>query len=824
MNSKLAVLIRGLAQSVAACRTVDGFSASLARIAPAVLSLTLAGTADANIAFQTLHACGQAGPTAPLIQASDGNFYGTTGGDGSAANGTVFRMSTNGNVTLLYSFTGGMDGANPFAGLVQAGDGALYGTTLAGGANDVGTVFRITTNGAFSSLYSFLGGTGANPYGGLVQASDGNLYGTTFNGGASANGAIFRITTNGAFSLLHSFAGGAGGRSPAAGMVQAGDGNLYGTTVFGGLGVGTVFRTTTNGTLTTLYSFGGTNDGQQPVAALVLASDGNLYGTAEFAGTGSAGTVFRMGTNGAFNALYSFPAAGGFPLAGLVQAGDGNLYGTTSQGGYGIGSVFRISTSGTVTNLHAFIGSDGASPQGGLVVAGNGNLYGTTPIQGASNSGTAFVITTGGSFALLHSFAGGLDAGVAYGGLVQGGDGNLYGTTFDGGASTYGSVFRISTGGAFARLYSFTGGNDGHGPEAGLARGNDGNLYGTTQSGGAYGGGVVFRVSTNGAFTRLYSFTGGADGDSPRAGLVAASDGRLYGTTYYGGTNSDGAIFRITTGGSFARLYSFTGGSDGSNPSASLLQAGDGNVYGTTSGGGTNGHGTIFRLSTSGTFSLIYTFSGGTDAAGPYAGLMQAGDGNLYGTAYSGGAYGHGAIFRVTTNGSFSLRYSFNGGNDGENPYGNLIQGNDSNLYGTTYGNLSPGGYGTVFRFGTNGSLTTLYSFTAQDDGAAPNAIMQASDGNLYGITRYAGTLLDGTVFRMFLAPPSFSPPFLSGGNCIFSLPTIPGKTYTIQQNTDFANPLWVTYLSFTGDGSPFQFVVSPTYYPALFFRVSRGD
>jgi len=449
----------------------------------AALSLAVASITNAAPVFQTLHSFGQAGPTASLIQASDGNLYGTTGGGGINTNGMVFGITPGGTITMLYSFTGGSDGANPFGGLVQATDGKLYGTTLSGGAGDAGTVFQITTNGTLLTVYSFTGGNdGANPYAGLTQASDGNFYGTTVSGGASGVGTVFRVTPNGTFASLHSFAGLDDGASPYGGLVQASDGNLYGTTLNGGASNnGSIFQLSTNGPLTTIHSFTA-NDGSQPYATLVQASDGSLYGTTSAGGDHGRGTVFQITTNGDFALIYSFTGGndGYYPYAGLVEGSDGNLYGTTLEdASYGYdGTVFQVTTSGALSTLYSFAGlSDGDQPYGGLVQGSDGNLYGTTYDGGDNDGGTVFGIIPGGSLTTLYSFGSGYDGAMAFGHLMQANDGSLYGTTLDGGASDNGTVFRISTNGTFRLLYSFTGLDDGAGPYAGLMQASDGNLW-----------------------------------------------------------------------------------------------------------------------------------------------------------------------------------------------------------------------------------------------------------------------------------------------------------------------------------------------------------
>jgi uncharacterized repeat protein (TIGR03803 family) len=213
-------------------------------------------------------------------------------------------------------------------------------------------------------------------------------------------------------------------------------------------------------------------------------------------------------------------------------------------------------------------------------------------------------------------------------------------------------VFKISAAGALTPLYSFTGGADGGGP-AGLVQGSDGNLYGTTFLGGANYAGTVFKFNPAGTLTTLYGFTGGADGGNPSAGLVQGSDSDFYGTTLLGGTYSFGTVFKISSAGALTNLYSFAGGADGASPYAGLVQGSDGNLYGTTLGGGTSSTncpgtcGTVFKISSAGALTNLYSFTGGADGASPYAGLVQGSDGNLYGTTYTGGANDDGTVFKM---------------------------------------------------------------------------------------------------------------------------------------------------------------------------------
>jgi uncharacterized repeat protein (TIGR03803 family) len=355
-------------------------------------------------------------------------------------------------LTTLHSFNGG-DGRSPEATLVQGSDGNFYGTTALGGAHAKGTVFKIDTTGSLTTLHSFSGspGDGAVPVAGLVQGSDGNFYGTTASGGAFFQGTVFRMTPSGAITVLHSFNSfSSEGAVPVAGLVQASDGNFYGTTALGGQHFqGTVFRIDATGNLTTLHSFSGSpNDGSNPVAGLVQGSDGNFYGTTPSGGAHFQGIVFRISQGGTHAVLHSFagyPAEGAVPFAGLVQGSDGNFYGTTAVGGAHFkGTVFKIDEAGTLTTLHSFSGSpaEGANPVAGLVQGSDGNFYGTTALGGTHFRGTVFNIDATGSLTTLDAFSGSPSEGaLPFAGLVQGSDGNFYGTTVLGGAHGAGTVF-----------------------------------------------------------------------------------------------------------------------------------------------------------------------------------------------------------------------------------------------------------------------------------------------------------------------------------------------------------------------------------------------
>ncbi|MFZ0912908.1 MAG: choice-of-anchor tandem repeat GloVer-containing protein, partial [Candidatus Korobacteraceae bacterium] len=355
-----------------------------------------------------------------------------------------------------------------------------------------------------------------------------------------------------------------------------------------------------------------------------------------------------------FSTLYSFCPQqycpdGEYPLGRLVQATDGNFYGTTFNGGQGPGTVYKLTSSGTLTVLHSFTAySDGAEPYAGLIQATDGNFYGVTTIGGRT-LGTVFKITPSGTFTSLHVFAGyPTDGGNPWPPLLQASDGNFYGTTYEGGAPNVGTVFKITAAGSLTIVHTFcaqTNCPDGANPQGGLVQGSDGNLYGTAVGGGTNGEGTVFKITTSGTLTTLHSFAI-TDGAAPSGTLVKASDGNFYGTTYEGGASNAGTVFKITPSGSLTTLYSFSG-ADGRVPYAGLLQTSDGNFYGTTyEGGGATDYGTVFAITPSGTLTTLHIFTG-ADGANPYAGLMQATNGNLYGATKAGGTNNAGTVFEL---------------------------------------------------------------------------------------------------------------------------------------------------------------------------------
>ncbi len=362
--------------------------------------------------------------------------------------------------------------------------------------------------------------------------------------------------------------------------------------------------------------------------------------------------------------LYDFGKQTGDPtdpaLAYWAQGRDGNLYSTTPTGGAnGEGAAFYFSPAGALTVVHSFTGTDGSAPFSGLTLGTDGNFYGTTSAGGAHGAGTVFQIkvtwATGGAtfvFNSLYSFTNGSDGGSPYAPPVEGANGLLYGTTSGGGGTANcGTIYSIaSSGGTPNTLHEFAGSAgsppEGCTPIAPLVLGNDNNLYGTTNTGGAsaFQAGTVFRVPASGKPTVLHSFAN-SDGYMPN-GLILGTDGSFYGTTASGGETGYGVVFKITPAGAFTSLYNFAGGtSDGSQPYAGLVQASNGEFFGVTTYGGENGDGTLFGGSSSGGFVALYSFVQATTGDIPEAPLFQSTNGLLYGDTFRGGSNGEGTFF-----------------------------------------------------------------------------------------------------------------------------------------------------------------------------------
>jgi uncharacterized repeat protein (TIGR03803 family) len=725
-------------------------------------------------------------PCAGVVQDSDGSFYGTTFKGGARGLGTLYKMLTHGLVIPLVAFNS-TNGSYPVAGLTRGNDDCLYGAASYGGLSNKGTLFKMNPSGNLTLLHSFSGGSeGAQPQADLTLGSDGNFYGTTVSGGSCNLGTVFRVSPDGAFATLIAFDG-FNGANPQTPLAEGTNGEFFGTTEYGGdadWGVIFSFHNTSAPRFTcqpaSRSAYVGDTvrlapavAGSAPLAwqwrlnGTNLADSGNIFGSTSRVLTltnvtlANAGTYSVLVTNSLGSVLsaeavlqvtssapvlltqpasqnhapgdtafLSVSAAGNAPLTyqwqinGTNLADGGNLFGArtstliltnvaeANNGAYSVIvsnslastassnallTIIPVSAADTrVTTLRYFDGAqDGATPSG-LARASKGLLYGTTRSGGAQNAGTLFALSPGGAFATLAA----LSSTVGSTPLcppVEGTNSMLFGVASLGGSGN-GTIFEMTPDGAPANLYSFGGTPDGAHPSAALIQGTDGLLYGTTPDGGAFGHGSLFKLTTDGAFSLLYSFTNGMDGAAPVGSLAQGPDGALYGMSA-GGTNGCGNIFRVTTAGQLSVLRAFKMDNNGYGPVGALALGSDGNFYGLTEYSKLSVYtfcGSVFRISPSGTFLSLYTLNY-MDGTYPHAGLIQASDGNFYGTTCHDNVAGNGTVFRVTPAGVVTTLLTFDGFDTGANPEAALVEGPDGNLYGaTTTGGV--GGCGTVFR------------------------------------------------------------------------------------------------------------------------------
>lgn len=480
-----------------------------------------------------------------------------------------------------------------------------------------------------------------------------------------------------------------------------------------------------------------------------------------------------------FDSLLSFDETDGANpyYVFLVQGADGQLYGTTPGGGAdGGGTVFKITTSGKFTTIYNFCSvancDDGYGPVGGLVLGTDGNFYGTTANGGTGVSngggGTVFKLTPSGTLTTLYNFCSQEncpDGYEPYVGLVQASNGILYGTTSLGGAADFGTAFSITTTGKFTSLWSFLSAGSGGFPDSGLVQGANGNLYGVTY----YGGGTVYEITTAGKLTTLFQFNG-ANGDGPTGTLFLASNGTFYGTTSAGGANGSGTIFSMTAAGKVTtNLYNFcalTNCADGGTPWAGLIQASDGNLYGVTSADGANGGGTVFQFSpTTKVLTTLYSFCAQTDCTDgwtPYEGLLQDTNGTFYGTTNIGGAEGDGTVYSLSTGlGPFVLS------KPGAGRVATKVTILGTSLTGTTAVSFS----GTSATFTVNRTGTSIS--TTVPAGATTGDVK---------VTTPSGTLASTVAFKVTPQLTTFSPPSGTVGTMV----TITGVSLTQTSKVTF--------------------------------------
>ncbi len=695
-------------------------------------------------------------------------LYGTTYDGGKYGGGVINsyeRSISTYNVTKSFS----VDGEDPDQNLIRASNGKLYGTAADGGAFDYGTIFSYDpASGNYTTLYSFDYYTvGGYPYGSLFQASDGKLYGMTYEGGNDEYGTIFSFDpSTAAVTDVHDFDYTDGAYPYGNNLVQAQNGKLYGMTEEGGTSNdGVIFSldpVTDN--YSKLLDFDQTN-GAEPYGSLTLDSlNGKLYGMTVVGGANSEGVIFSFDPAvNTYTDLYDFDNSnnnGDYPYGSLTLAQDNKLYGMAYEGGANNeGVIFSFDPAAATnpyTDLHDFAGTEGSYPDGNdLIQAQDGKLYGMTLDGGANNYGVVFSFDpAGNTYTDLHDFDDS-DGEYPYGTLLQTPDGTLYGLTYDGGLTDDGVLFSYNiSASSFNVIRTFYTNYEGAFPYTGMYKASDGNLYGTTYGLGKYDGGTLFSYNPlTDSLVKLVDFNYDSGYDC-YGHPVQASDGKLYGTTSYGGAHSMGVLYSYDlTDSAYSVLYNFDG-TNGSVPVGSLVQdTTDGKLYGTAlqgGAGGAGGDGVIFSFDpTTNTYEDVYDFDG-THGQNPYSRLIQASDGKLYGTAYEGGS-GNGVIFSfdpaAASNGYTDL-YDFDGPN-GAQPTGDPILASDGKLYGTAYEGGS-NDQGVIYSFdptAVSNGYTDLYDFNNPTGQTPYGGLTQAEDGKFYGLTCYGGAFDSGVVY-----------------------------------------------------------------------------
>ncbi|MDE3182527.1 MAG: T9SS type A sorting domain-containing protein [Bacteroidota bacterium] len=530
---------------------------------------------------------------------------------------------------------------------------------------------------------------------------------------------------------------------------------LYGTTTYGGIGGGGTINQFTPATnnLTVVRSFESLDAMNPNQVNFIQAKNGKLYAMTVYGGSSDAGVIFSYDpSTSTYIKLRDFDYDnGGYPYGSLMQASDGKLYGMTVSGGSsGDGVIFSFDPSTSIyTKLKDFDNTIGGSPYGGLVQASNGKLYGMAAYGGNNGYGVIFSFDPSTStYTKLKDFDN-ANGGCPYGSLVQAGNGKLYGMTYQGGISGYGVIFSFDpTTSTYTKLKDFDNTNGSYPYGSFLLAGN-GKLYGMTGYGGSSDAGVIFSFDpSTSIYTKLKDFDFSI-GSNPHGSFIQASDGKLYGLTVYGGTNSEGVVFSYDPlATTYTTLKNFDGSTDGGNPYGSLVQASNGKLYGMTTYGGNIGDGVIFFLEPStSTYSKVRDFGTNEDGRNIYGGLLKAIDGKLYGMANEGGSSDAGVIFSFNPSTFTYTKLKEFDYTNGANPYGSLMQASNGKLYGmTAFGGSSDAG--VIFSFDPATSIyTKLKDFDIANGANPAGSLLEASNGKLYGMTVFGGSSDYGVIF-----------------------------------------------------------------------------
>jgi len=633
--------------------------------------------------------------------------------------------------------------------------GQLWGVCQQG-YNGSGTIFSTDSAGTNSISHAIFTTGGFAPlYVKLVQATNGKLYGMTSNGGNYGAGVLFEYDpVTHIFTQKYHFAG-TDGANPYGSLIQASNGKLYGMTYSGGTNdLGVLFEyNISTGTMVKKLDFDGTN-GANPYGALVQAPNGKLYGMTIWGNDNNYGVLFEFDTtsNLITHQVNFDDTIGAYPRGTLMLASNGKLYGVTSQGGvsdYGVLFEYDVSTN-NLTKKIDFDTTTGSYPKGSLMQASNGNLYGMTYNGGATDQGALFEYNI--SSNILTRKVDFIDSTgtYPYGDLIQAGNGKLYGMTYDGGLNYYGALFEydINSNTLLKKLDFDV--SSGINPEGSLMKASNGKLYGLTNRGGNVDGGTLleYDIATS-AITNTVNLGYGPNGSLPVGPLLKAKGGKLYGLTTFGGDNGMGVLYEFDTSTNTLTKKANFNGTNGSHPGGALIQATDGKLYGLTSDGGSNNKGVLFVYDTSAsTLTKKYDFDS-TNGSNPNGALIQASNGKLYGMTKNGGSTDNGVLFEYTiTSNTLIKKVDFDGSAYGAWPLGSLMQSSNGKLYGMTH-NGGANDYGILFEYDIpSNKLTNKVDFDITNGANPLGSLMEANNGKLYGLTNMGGLNDAGVLFE----------------------------------------------------------------------------
>ncbi len=681
---------------------------------------------------------------------SQTQLWGVSQGGGTDELGTVFNLLEDGNgFAVSSSFTNNPDGQSPKASLIEGSPGTFFGLTSTGGELGGGTFFEYES-GSFNKLFDLDPDVhGANAETDILKIDNNTFILATSGGGPNGSGVLLEVNVPSGITVLHNFDFATGG-SPSGSIAYDDVQNvIYGGCASGGVNsAGTVFKyDLENEAFEVIHEFAGLEGGSFPRGGLTLADDGNLYGTTQIGGEFSEGLIFSINPNtNEFSEVYSLSLTEGDgrnPFGRLIQTEMGMLLGTCSEGGQlGTGTIFSCTLDGTFTRLHSFnSGIDGGFVKTGLTDGEDGFFYGVAEFGGSNGFGTVYRISELGSYELIHALDFTEDGSNPVGALLLASDGTFMGNSTSGGSGTFGTLFTLNEG-VIAKLHDFSLPVDGAQPVGLIPSGNQ--FIGVTSTGGEENLGAIFISQLNGEKTKIHDFNG-ADGQNPNAGIIEGSDGFIYGTARFGGDNSAGTVFRLSQSGDFELLHSFDGSTNGQFPAGGLLEHSDGNFYGTTAEGGSFEDGILFRITSDGTFEKLHDLFGFFDGENPQGNLVEGEGGLIYGVTEAGGSFNGGTIFEFNTETQVLTALEGFQFVSGISPNAGLLLHSDQMLYGTTTEGAN--GSGSLFRYNLSTGLETLHIFDSNDGVDVKGALVEDVNGVVFGFAEAGGTFSIGTAF-----------------------------------------------------------------------------